>query len=199
MSLASRSAAVFASLALATALIASDQKPRLEFMVQSGDSTFMNDSGALDSASLRNTYGDHFAAFVKDGKRYVITNRQIVDQIEQQFAPVAELAKKQGKLAGKQGKLAGEQGRLAASQAAVAAEEAARISAGQYERKSGDSEARQRDLARQQRELGDQQHALGEEQKKLGEQQKSVAHDVEAKVASILDAALKSGAAVPVK
>lgn len=186
------SAIVFAVAALSAA------SADVEFFFQSGDQAWLNGGRSLDQTALREKYGDHFAAMVRDGRTYVITNRAALDRVQRLYAPVAELGRQQAVLGSKQAALGNEQARLGQEQAIIGAEQAALASADERGA-SRELSARQHALGQKQRALGDRQRALGDQQRTLGERQRELARETLPKIERIFNDAIATGTAIEVR
>jgi hypothetical protein len=122
------------------------------------------------------SFGKRFASFELDGVRYVITDADALEEIEEVVEPQIELGKKQAALGAKQAKLGAEQAALGARQA-----------------RARDDEARE--LAAEQRKLGDRQRELGDRQRELGELQRKAGKQVEEELEKVFRNAVRSGVA----
>jgi hypothetical protein len=191
-----------ALLALSVAALGakSSDPPRLEFMLQSGDESWVNSWGDLDQTPLRAKYGSHFAAFVRDGHTYVITNAAVLEQLERFYGPVVELGRQQAALGSKQAALGSEQARLGGQQAELGAEQAARAAAREEtDFTASDIAARQRELGEKQRALGKEQRALGDQQRVLGDRQRALSRETLPKIERIFDDAITAGTAIEMR
>jgi len=154
------------TLAFASVAAAAD----VEFLFQSGNEAWMHAGHVLNQADLISKYGDHFAAIVRDGHRFVITDPAALARIEEIYAPVASIAHEQKVLGEQQADIGREQARIGAEQAAAASDAAV-----------------SRDLSEQQKSLSDRQKALSDQQKHLGERMKEISRQAMPKIERIFD------------
>ena len=147
--------------------------------------------------------------FRRGGKEYVIRDAALLKQAKELFKAQAELGARQGELGGRQGALGAKQGELGAKQGSLGAEMgtlgAARVRRGSdaddrdLDRREKEISARMEDLGRQQEALGRQQEELGRQQETLGRQQEELSRKAEKEMHDLMDRAVQSGAAQPVK
>ena len=180
---------------LASSVWAFENGSQFEFMLQSGNSSWISSGRVLDPVALRAKYGDHFAATVRDGRVYVVTNPAVLDRLERLEAPINELGRRQAVLGSKQAELGSEQARIGQEQAIIGAKQAA-ISVADNREASSDLSEQQRRLGEKQRVLGEQQRRLGEQQRVLGDQQRDLSRQTMPKVERVFDDAIVTGAAV---
>ena len=136
------------------------------------------------------SFGDRYASFELDGVRYVITDPEMLEEIEEIVEPQVELGKKQADLGAKQAKLGAEQARIGAKQAEIGAQQAwAR------DEDARELSAKQRELSEKQRELGGRQRELGERQRELGELQREAGKKAEQELENVFRNAVRSGVA----
>lgn len=156
-------------------------------IVRDGEHAYVNGDGIHRSDYA---FGRRYASFELDGARYVITDADALDEIDEIIEPQVELGKKQAALGAKQAKLGAEQAELGAKQAALGARQA----------RARDDEARelaekQRELSAEQRKLGDKQRVLGDRQRELGDQQRELGMTVEKELEKVFRNAVRSGVA----
>ncbi len=154
-------------------------------IIRNGDHSYVNGDGHQD-----HSLGGRYASFELDGVRYVITDEDTLDKLDEIIEPQVELGKKQAALGARQAKLGAEQAKLGAQQAALGAKQAW----------ARDDEAReladkQRELSEKQRELGARQGELGERQRDLGDLQREAAKKAEKEMENVFRAAVRSGVA----
>lgn len=95
------------------------------FALISKDAVTINGSDAdLDTVRRLHKTDASLLWFRRGNQAYVIHDKAMLDQTRSIYAPVTELARKQGELAGQQGAVAGQQAGLAARDAAFASEQA---------------------------------------------------------------------------
>lgn len=161
--------------------------------------------------------------FRRGDDRYVITDRDLLEQIDEMLAPQLELGRQQGALGRKQGELGrlqGElgqkQGKLGRMQADISRRHAslvARLAAASLSDRDADLlEQEQEAISRQQNEIGELQSELGAQQAKLGErqsvlgaqqaelgrQQEKVSKQVQRQLEALALKAIEDGTAKPV-
>jgi bla regulator protein BlaR1 len=176
-----------------------------------------------DHSELKRQSGRIEGAFVwmrSGSKRYVIQDPALVARAKDILEPEAEMNLNQGKLGEMQGnlgqlqgELGQEQGKLGARQARLAERQAklagleARTSPDvatrdQIQRLKAEIDAEQEELGRAQANLGEKQGKMGKDQERLGAEQKragehraEVTARIRAQMRSLLDDAIRSGAA----
>ena len=172
-------------------------------LVQPDGQTMSGSTSDLKEAVRLKSKVDGPYLWIRQGeKRYVITDQGLLDQAGELAEPQRKLGRKQGELGAQQADLGQRQGRLGMEQARLGLAEASsalrerdedeRASARE---KRSETRARERDLAEEQRELGRAQGVIGREQKKMGREQVRLAHEMQDKMRSLLDDALKRGLA----
>lgn len=122
------------------------------------------------------SFGKRFASFELDGVRYVITDRDALEEIDEILEPQVEIGRRQAELGAKQAKLGAKQAALGARQAWARGEEA-------------------RELAAEQRELGAEQRELGAQQRELGDVQREAGKKVREELEKVFRNAVRSGVA----
>jgi bla regulator protein BlaR1 len=178
-------------------------------VVADDDVTFANGISTDDLQRLHDRFGKHFAYFEENGRRYVIRQSAVLDRIEKLYRPQADLGRQQGALGQKQAGVGMEQARIGSQQARLGMEQAdiardqARRALEDDKTAKGDGSRRQEELSRQMDQLGRQQETLGAQQEKLGKQQEILGRQqeqlgvsIEQQVRPLLQAAIRSGAAV---
>lgn len=154
-------------------------------IIRNGDHSYVNGDG-----DYGHTLGGRYASFELDGARYVITDEETLDKLEEIIEPRVELGKKQAALGARQAKLGAEQAKLGAQQAALGAKQGW----------ARDDEAReladkQRELSGKQRELGSRQRELGGHQRELGDLQREAARKAEQEMENVFWTAVRGGVA----
>lgn len=154
-------------------------------IIRNGDHSYVNGDGDYDR-----TLGGRYASFELDGVRYVITDEETLDKLDEIIEPQVELGKKQADLGAKQARLGAEQAKLGAEQAKLGAQQGwAR------DDEARELAAKQRQLSEKQRELGARQGELGERQRDLGELQREAGKKAEKEMENVFKAAVRSGIA----
>ncbi len=162
----------------------------------------------VSKAKALQTGGEPLLYVRQGGKAYVVRDAATVKAAQELFRPQQELGDKQGELGGRQGELGGRQGALGAKQGALGAQQATLAArrvrgdenaSADLDRRMEDLSRQQEELGRQQEELGRQQEALGRQQEELGRRQEKLAKEAEVKLRSLIDSAVRSGKAQPVK
>ena len=153
-------------------------------------------------------YGPEYLWFRREGKEYVIRDGKVIGEIDEATRPQEELGNEQARLGQRQSDLGREQAKLGRQQAELgqkqarrALDQARRELDGQKSAADDDDQHEldklQRYLSRMQEKLGREQEKIGHEQAKMGRQQEQLAHDVQRKVAEVIEASLKNGSAKP--
>ncbi|HEV8578320.1 MAG TPA: M56 family metallopeptidase [Thermoanaerobaculia bacterium] len=193
-------------------------------LLYGNDSASMMSGDMDDFRKLKRLRGDSKEAilwFRHDGREYVVRDPAVLKQAEEIFKPQmelgarqgalgarqGELGAKQGALGARQGQLGGQQGALGAQMAALSAERMGRDDDdATLERRERELEGKMEALGQQQEELGRQQEALGRQQEELGRQQEELGRQQEAageeakkEIRTLMEQAVHSGAAQPVK
>ncbi len=183
--------AVFAA---ALAVVTTASARTHEFLLQSGHEAWVHSGHVLDQRALVAKYGDHFAAFVRDGRTYVITDPVVLADLEREYGPIAEVARQQAELGSRQAKLGSKQAEIGAEQAKIGAQQAA-IALSSDRDAEEELSVRQKQLSERQQELSDRQKVLGDEQHVLQERQDEISRRNGARVERIFDDAIASGKA----
>ena len=159
--------------------------------------------GNWDSSKLPKATSDQILV-LKGGQMYRITDKLMLKQAAEIFAPMTKLGDEQSALGDRQSKLGDQQGRLGDKQSGLG-DEMSKISEGLGE--SADdarkrAEAKMAKLSKEMEALGKQQEALshrqeslGREQEALGRKQEAAAKVAEAKVTKLIDSAFARGLA----
>ncbi len=176
--------ATFALAVLAGTAVAASVE---NIIIRDGEHAYVNGDGISRSDYA---FGKRYASFELDGVRYVITDPDALEEIEEIVEPTIELGEKQAALGEKQAKLGAEQAELGAQQAAVGARQA--WARGEAARELAET---QRELSAEQRKLGDRQRELGERQRELGDQQREAGKTVEKELEKVFRNAVRSGVA----
>jgi beta-lactamase regulating signal transducer with metallopeptidase domain len=167
--------------------------------------------------------------FKRDGKAYVVRDAATLQRVKEIWRPVGELGAQQGKLGAQQGKLGAEQGKLGAQQGGLGAQQgklgaqqgvlgarqgalaARQARSGERDEASLEKESaaidrdmeelsrQQEDLGRKQEALGRQQEVLGRQQEALGRKQEEASRKAETELRQLMDEAVRSGSAQPVR
>lgn len=155
-------------------------------IVRNGEHSYVNGDADYDR-----TLGGRYASFELDGVRYVITDEETLDKIDEIIQPQVELGRKQAELGARQAKLGAEQAKLGAKQAELGAKQRW----ARDEDEGRELAAQQRELSEKQRELGARQGELGERQRDLGELQRAAGKKAEKEMENVFKAAVRSGIA----
>src|SRR5687768_9696548 len=107
--------AIFALAILAGTAVAATVE---NIIIRKGDQSYVNGDGDYDPR-----LGGHFASFELDGVRYVITDAETLDELDEIIQPQVELGKKQAELGARQATLGAEQAKLGSQQAALGAKQ----------------------------------------------------------------------------
>jgi bla regulator protein blaR1 len=200
----------------------SDNGDSYVLLYGNGSSTMSGSWRDMEKAKrLRGDSKEPFLWFERDGREYVVRDAAVLKQVREIFRPQMELGAQQGALGARQGELGSRQGALGAQQGALGGQQGALaaqmavLATGRIGRDGDDAdlERRQRDLDRkiedlseQQEELGRQQAVLGRQQAELGEQQAELGRQQEAasekaqrELRSLIEKAIRSGAAQEVR
>ena len=179
--------------------------------------TMMSGSNADVSAAKRlRSRREPLLYFRRGNDAYVVRDRATLDAIKGAMAPQMKLAQEQAALAGRQATLGGQQGALGAQQGQIGARQAAlaarEVAAARQSNEEAQRDAQQQArqgqrqaaeeqgaLARQQEQLAVEQAALGKQQAALGEQQRKAGEAMQRVLIEVIDRAVKSGTATPVK
>lgn len=180
---------------LAAFLMLAAKKECKTFVLTFDGVTMANGIADVDIHSLVKHYGQRFAYFARDGRRYVIRDGVTLDRLQALYAPQVQLGQKQAELGQKQAALGRQQAEVGREQASIGLEQARAESSSPRFQKLLD---RQNELARKQNVLGDEQNRLGAQQNEMGRQQEDLQRDAERRAEPILDQAIHAGLAVDV-
>lgn len=183
-----------------------------------------NSEDFQDASELRDRCRSDFLYLRRDRDRYVIHDPAVMRKVDDILEPQEMLGRQQGLLGRQQGRLGREQarlgreqgelgarqGRLGAEQGRLGAEMARRVADGEEAddlsrrmeaigREQDALGARQSEIGQHQERLGRDQEQLGQRQSALGAQQAKVAREIQAQLAILLDQALETGTAEPLR
>ena len=181
---------------LAAFLMLAAKKECQTFVLTFDGVTMANGIADVDIHSLVKHYGQRFAYFARDGRRYVIRDGVTLDRLQALYAPQVQLGQKQAELGQQQAALGRQQAELGREQAALGREQArfADSSSPRYQKLVD----QQNELARRQNVLADEQNRLGGQQNVMGQKQEDLQREAERLAAPILDQAISAGLAVDV-
>ena len=188
------------------------------YVMLKGNETFaMGSSDDMRQAQQQRRGNEEILWLRKGNARYVVRDPATLSKLSSLHEEMSAVGEQQGRLGEQQGKLGEEQGRLGARQAeiaaraaSIAAESAANAAAGdaghaqarahaaQSERMAA-LDAQQRSMSEQMESLAKRQEALGREQAALGAKQAAASERASKEAARLVDQAIRSGAAQPVK
>jgi hypothetical protein len=163
-----------------------------------------NYSSQVDDIA-RDTHGP-VLWFERDGEEYVVKGAPYTSRAHTALQPVMDLGRQQGELGAKQGKLGAKQGKYGARMGALGArmgEIATREAERQMDGQSTDDLSSEREQIRHKMEevrkaqepLAEKQRDLGAQQRELGSRQRDASKKADAELRSILDDAIRAGAA----
>ena len=166
------------------------------YLIMQGDlmSGSWDESDSPSSDELRAQYGDRFAWFRKDGHDYIVTDSDVMDELDRANEPQKDVNRKQAVVNREQQRVNAMQGGVNAHQHDVNAMQT-RVN----EHESGvDQEMvnrRQSDVNREQADVNAEQAKVNAMQGKVNEEQHRVSAEFNRKMQEILGSALQSGAA----
>lgn len=161
--------------------------------------------------------------FKRDGKEYVSRDAELIEELAQVFEAQGEIGEEQGSVGQEQGEIGARQGELGGRQAVVAmrmANNSMRLAELEARREGTRKSARRDeideqisqiedeqqelqgeidDISGEQEDLAHQQEALGERQSDLGEKQEEATREARTRTHDLMEQAIDSGAAQPVK
>jgi len=171
-----------------------------------GHVSVMNGSGSEALENLQSESTEPLLWFKRDGREYVVRDDRFVDRARVATKPMRDLGREQGRIGKLQGQLGARQGRIGARMGALGArlgglatreaiaglrgEEADDVSD-----KRESIERKMHQLEREMRPLARQQEELGAKQAELGKRQQAASRDAESELKTILDEAIRAGAA----
>jgi chromosome segregation ATPase len=181
-------AVLFIAAAATTAIAVEPASSSLDAWVLLGSRDANQMSGSMhDLARARRLAGDGPALFARqNGHEWLIRDAKLLARAKLLLAPIEELGRKQGALGEKQGALGAQEGELGRKMGAL----------------SADSERNQRlieALGHQMEALGDKMSALGEQQEAMGAKMEQAEHEMQVKLAALVDEARAANLAQPVK
>jgi DNA repair ATPase RecN len=210
----------------------SDDEKRQSFAYvlvhRGGESSGMTGSGNAsdwqDVARLKEKLDGEFLWARLDDRRYVIDDPDVIQRVEDAFAPQTELGKHQSEIGSMQSRLGEQQSQLGERQSQLGAqqsligEEQARLATemarrSQRRMSADDLERRSEALADQMDELGraqerlsslmeplsEQQEKLGAQMEELSRQMAQISQQATREVRELIDAAIHEGKAKPLK
>lgn len=204
------------ALAIFGAAVAQEQTRKYDFSIVTADGS-THSWGSWNSNDVKNlnagTKGDRLI-FKKDGKLYVITDKQTVGRAKRALEPMVALGKQQGELGRQQGELGRKQGDLGRQQGELGRQQG-QFAGGWYRDQSKDKAKaeqlqkeyaakrrtlveKQKALGAKQRELGNQQGELGKKQRDLGQRQHAAGQKANAEITKLIDDAISKGLTKPI-
>lgn len=160
----------------------------LAFAHSTHRSHMVEDDGSTRIEVVRESDGEQWASFEKNGVRYLTTDASVIAEIDKAFAKHREISLEHSRLGRRHSELGREYSRLGREHSRIG-REASR--SGMTE----DLERQQRELEKEQQKLEDKQRALEEEQRELEEKQSAAEKDATRAIEKIFEEAIRSGKA----
>lgn len=171
-----------------------------------GHVSVMNGSGSEVLENLRSESTEPLLWFKRDGREYVVRDDRYVDRARVATKEMMDLGREQGRIGKLQGQLGAKQGRIGARMGALGArlgglatrEAIAGLNGEDADDLSDQRESierRMHQLEREMRPLAREQEKLGAKQEELGKRQQAASRDAESEMKTILEDAIRAGAA----
>jgi DNA repair exonuclease SbcCD ATPase subunit len=170
-----------------------------------GHSTHRTHEVSSDGTEIRivkDSDGEHWASFERNGVKYVTTDRTVLAEIEKAMEPHrrlsrehSELGRRHSELGREHSQLGREHSRLGREHSRLGREVSRSGHTSELERQQRELEAEQRKLEEKQRKLEDRQRDLEDEQRQLESKQRAMEKDTHRAIEQIFDRAVREGKA----
>src|SRR5437870_6636926 len=109
---------------LAALLMLAAKRECKTFVLTFDGMTMANGLSGTELSSLYKKYGQRFAYFMRDGRRYVVRDEETIARLQALYTPQVQLGQKQAELGTKQAALGAQQAELGREQARIGSEQA---------------------------------------------------------------------------
>ena len=157
----------------------------------------VNTDGDVRYELVRESDGRQWAAYERNGVRYLTRDSSVIDALQDAMEPYRELSREHSALGRRHSELGREHSQLGREHSRLGREHSrvARERRADYEDEQRALEAEQRKLEAKQRKLEDRQRELEAEQREIESKQRAVERDTNREIEKIFEKAIREGKA----